>query len=481
MAISSAGIGSGLDVKSIVSQLLSLERQPIRQLQTQATRLQTQISAFGQVQSSLSTLRDATTRLTQAGTWSAGVASSSDNATVSASATTGAVKGSYAVTVSQLAAAQTLQSGAYANAQADVGPGTLRIELGDFDAVPPQPKAGATAVDITIAPGASSLSHIRDSINAAEAGVTASIVNDVNGSRLVLRSAETGLENGFRVQTLADADGNTSDAGGLSALAFDPSSGRFSAMLRTPGGTAANAVATVNGVRVESASNQLAGTIEGMTLNLRQLGQAEVRVEPDTEALKKSVDDFVNAYNESIKLLRAQTNYDADSKKGGALQGDSASAAMLGQLRGLFGGAGGASASYSRLADAGLNLNTNGTIKTDATKLTAALANRGELQKLFSNVDTGTPARQGIANRFQGWLNQSLDSNGTLENRTQSLQARVRSNEDAQSRLEDRVARTELRLLRQYTALDNRMGQLSGLASYVSQSMNLLNNSNNNR
>lgn len=479
MAISSAGIGSGLDVRSIVSQLVDIERQPIRQLQSEATRLQTQISAFGRVQSALSTLRDASTRLTQASNWDASTATSSDSAALGATATGGAAKGSYNVVVTRLAVAQTLASTGYASPTAALGSGALRIELGNFDAVPPVPKAGATAVDLTIDPAKSSLADIRDQINAAGAGVVASIVNDVTGSRLVLRSATSGAENGFRVQVLADDDGNTGDAGGLSALGFDPSAGGVSLMERKQ--TAANALATVNGVPVESATNTLAGTIEGLTLNLRKLGEAEVVVEPDTAALKKSVDEFVNAYNESIKLLRAQTSYDPATKQAGPLQGDRSGSAMLAQLRGIFTGAGGISTTYARLAEVGLNLNTDGSIKVEGAKLSAALANGAELKKLFANVDETVPANQGVANKLQGWLNQSLNSDGTLDSRTQSLQARKRNNEQAQARLEDRVARTQVRLERQYSALDTRMGQLSGLASYVSQQMTLLNNTGNNR
>jgi flagellar hook-associated protein 2 len=106
MAISSAGIGSGLDVKSIVSQLLTIERAPIRQLQTEAGRLQTQLSAFGRVQSALSTLRDASQKLTQSDTWGAAKATSSDSANVSATATGSAAPGSYNISVTRLAGAE---------------------------------------------------------------------------------------------------------------------------------------------------------------------------------------------------------------------------------------------------------------------------------------------------------------------------------------------------------------------------------------
>lgn len=475
MAISSAGIGSGLDVKSIVDQLLTIERAPIRQLQTEAGRLQTQLSAFGRVQSALSTLRDASVKLTQASTWSAAKATSADTNTLGATATGAAQAGNYNVVVTRLAVAQTLATANYANASANVGSGILRIELGNFDSQPPVPKADTTPVEITIDPAQSSLTAIRDKINAAGAGVVASVVNDVSGARLVIRSSQTGLENGFRVQVLDD-DGGDADAGGLSALAFDPSAS-IGSMSRPQ--AAQNALATINGVQVESATNTMDQVIEGLSFQLRKVGTTDVQVEPDTDALKKSVDEFVKAYNESIKLLREQTRYDPTTKTAGALQGDRSSAAMLTQLRGMFTGEGGNSTVFKRLADAGLDLTTDGLIKVDDTKLKAALAQGPELQKLFANVDTTTPANQGFAKRFEGWLKLSLDSDGTLDSRTQSLQARVKNNTLAQERLEDRVSRTEQRLLRQYNALDTRMGQLSGLASYVSTQMTLINNSGN--
>lgn len=476
MAISSAGIGSGLDVAGIVNQLLTIERAPIRQLQTEAGKLQTQISAFGRVQSSLSTLRDAAVKLTQSDVWRAAKATSSDTTALGATATGAAQAGSYNINVTRLAGSQTLATGNFASASSSVGSGILRFELGDFDSQPPVPKAGASMVEVVIEPGENSLSAIRDKINNAGAGVVASVVNDVSGARLVIRSSQTGLENGFRVQVLDD-DGSDANATGLSALAFDPSSG-ISTMSRPQ--TAQNSLASINGVAVESATNTLDGAVEGLSFQLRKVGTTEVQVEPDTDALKKSVDEFVKAYNESIKLLREQTRYDPATKQAGALQGDRSGAAMLSQLRGMFTGSGGNSAVFSRLADVGLDLDTDGLIKVNDTKLNAALTQGPEMQKLFANVDTTTPANQGFAKRFEGWLKLSLDSDGTLDSRTQSLQARIKNNEAAQERLEDRVARTEVRLNRQYSALDTRMGQLSGLASYVSQQMAMLNNNSNN-
>ena len=239
--------------------------------------------------------------------------------------------------------------------------------------------------------------------------------------------------------------------------------------------TASNAALSVNGVAIESASNTLTGAIEGVTLTLRAPGSnAEVAVEPDTAALKKAVDAFVAAFNESVNLLRAQTRYDPDSKAAGALQGDRGAVQMLGQLRAMFNTSSGGGGAYARLSDIGLTLATDGTIKTDADKLDKALANGAELNKLFAHDDLAVPANNGIARQFATWLGGVLGTDGALETRQQSLQERIKSREAQELRLEDRVKRTESRLLAQYSALDNKMGQLTALSSYVTQQMALL-------
>jgi flagellar hook-associated protein 2 len=480
MSISSAGIGSGLDVNAIVTQLVALERRPIVQLRSEASRLQTQVSAFGQLQSRLSALRDAADRLTQPATWGVATATSSNPQAIGATSTGSPTPGAYSLVVDRLAAGQALASAtAFANPSASVGSGTLRIELGDFDAVPPVPKAGATAVEIVIEPGADSLGAIRDRINAANAGVAASIVNDVNGSRLVVRSRETGAENGFRIQVLSDGDGNPADGSGLSSLAFDPQG--FSAMQRTL--SASNARASVDGLWVESATNTLSGVVDGLTLQLNRAGPDPVNVvvTQDNEKLRKSITDFADAYNAVVKLLRDQTKFDPETKTAGALQGDRTGGMLLGQLRGLITGGSEASGVFTRLRDIGFDVGTDGSIKVENSKLDAALGRKDELQKLFANRDLNTPANEGFGQRFKTWLDGALGVEGPLTTRTQGLQGRIRSNEQQQQRLEDRVQRTEARLLAQYTALDTKMGQLQGLSAYVTQQMTMLMNNSNGR
>ena len=467
---SSPGIGSGLDINSIVSQLVAIERQPILQLQTQATQLQAQLSIYGQVKSNLSTLRDALSALTGPSLWAQTVGSSSDPAAVAVTTGSATAPGSYSVEVSQLAQAQSNATAiALPSADSLVGEGTLRIELGTWG--PGQtsftPKSGATAVDITVGPPEKSLAQLRDAINAANAGVTASILTDASGARLVLRSASTGEMNGFRV-SVTDGDGNHTDGVGLSALAFDPSAGILTMAQAV---AAMDAAALINGMPVKSASNTLSNVVDGLTLTLGKKTATPVTVAAtqDNAAIRKAVDALVTAYNDLNKLLAEQTKYDADTKTAGKLQGDTAATGLRSQLRSVLGLTSGASAVFTRLSDIGFDILRDGSLKLDATRFDNALANLPETRKLFANSDSGTPANDGIARQLRGLVDAALSVEGVVSSRTDGLRRRVDLNQDRQERLEDRVAMVEKRLRAQYTALDKQMAQLNGLSSYITQ------------
>ena len=454
--LSSAGIGSGLDVNSIVTALVNVERVPINQLQTQADTLQSKLSSFGKLQSYVSAVRDAARTLTLPGTWSQTVGSSSDPA-VGVVTDGSTLAGSYRVEVQSLAAAQSIATATtYAGATSTLGQGTLHIAL-----------QGGASKNVVIGPGEDTLEKVRDKINAAGAGVVASILSDASGARLVLRSSATGAANAFTVGV------TESGAAGLGALAYDPA-GTSAMTLAQP---AADAKATINQLPVTSATNTLTGVIDGLTLTLNKATTAPVDVsaKPDSEAMKKAVSAFVSAYNDMAKYLNDQTKYDADSKTAGTLQGDSAANAVRSQMRGLLATTSGASATFTRLGDIGFDVQKDGTIQLKGSKLDNALANVPELKKLFANSDAATPANDGVMTQLRGYADQLLSVDGTLSTRSAGLQSRIESNKASQSRLEDRVSAFEARVRAQYTALDAQMGQLTGLSSYVTQQMTMLN------
>lgn len=204
MAISSAGIGSGLDVKSIVSQLVALEQKPLSQLQTKASSITAKLSAYGQLQSQMANLQDMASKLATASNWDA-MSVSSSNAAISGTATTAAAVTAFSVEVSQMARAQMAGSAPLAPAGSPVGAGTLRIELGAWSTSGPTTFTKGSGAAVNVAVGATdTLSQIADKINAAGAGVTATVLKDDAGERLLMRSSATGEASAFRVQALAE-------------------------------------------------------------------------------------------------------------------------------------------------------------------------------------------------------------------------------------------------------------------------------------
>ena len=476
--LSSPGIGSGLDVNSIVTQLMALERRPVDQLQSATTRYQTQLSAFGKLQSAMTTLRDAARKLSDAANWTPSTIVSSNPASVSASSTGSTPPGRYSVLVSQLAAAQTVSSGSFASASDAVGDGSLTIELGRWstDATGFTPKDGSPAVTVTIAPGATSLQNIRDAINSAGAGVSASIVTDANGARLALRSTATGETNGFRISAVeGNGNGNVNTTAGLSQLAFDPANGGVG---MTQSLAAANATATINGVAINSASNTLTEVLDGLTIKLGQVGSTAVDITADRDsvAIRKSITDFATAYNDLVKLTREQTKFDEGTKSAGTLQGDRSAVGLLSQLRSLVGSNSGASTAFMRLSSVGLEPQSDGTLKVNDSKLDAALSRIDELKTFFSRNDTGT-ANDGFGVMLRDFGDGTLSSDGVLTTRQTGLQERIARNADSVSRLEERLAMVEKRLRERYTRLDTNMAQLSGLQDYVSQQITRWNSS----
>lgn len=474
-SITSIGIGSGLDINSIITQLVAVERQPLTKLQSEASSLQTRLSTYGQIKSGLSAVRDAAAALASATTWNTTTGTSSDAAAVAVSTGASTLPGSYAIEVQRLASVQSNATGVYASADSLVGEGTLHIELGTWGTGQTSFAPAGTAVNISFGPPAESLAQLRDKINAANAGITASVLTDASGARLVLRSTNTGEANGFRIG-VTDNDGNNFDGLGLSALAFDPSAGILTMAQAL---AAANASATLNGLSISSASNTLSNVVDGITLTLGKVTTAAVQVDakPDQAAIRKALDTFVSAYNSLNKLVAEQTKYDAGSKTAGALQGDSAAVSIRTQMRNLLGTSGGASAMFTRLADIGFDVQSDGAIKVNEAKLGNGLANLGEMRKLFANTDLVVPANNGIAAQLRAMADQVLSFDGSINSRSEGLRKRIDMNQDRQEQLEERVAAVEKRLRAQYTALDRQMAALTGLASYVNQQFGTTSNS----
>ncbi len=478
-SISSAGIGSGLDVNAIVTQLMAIEQRPLNQLKTDATSLQSQVSTFGKLQSYFSALQDKSNALTAATLWSGTTATSADATSVSVSSGANVVAGSYAVEVTSLATVQTATAAALPTSASTLNEGTLTIELGSYTGTPTSgfsAKTGSTPVVVTIGAGETSLAAIRDKINASAAGVTASIVTDANGARLSLRSKDTGAENAFRISAAETVDDGVA-ATGLTALAYDAAGG---ASQLTRSQSAANAAATINGIAIASASNTLANVVDGLTINLLRTTSAPVNlaVATDTASVKQKITDLVGAFNDLAGFLRTQMAYDATTKTGGPLQGDQTAVGLQRALRDVLNQSSSAASTWTRLSEIGITMKTDGTLATDATRLDNALGNLPELRKLLA-ADGADTASMGFARRWKNLADAALGSGGTFETRTSSLNDRLSRNGKSQDSLTQRLAQTEARLRAQYTALDTKMSQLSNLSNYMTQQLAQFNKSTN--
>jgi flagellar hook-associated protein 2 len=467
--LSSVGIASGID-SSVINSLVALERAPKTLLATAATKINTQISAFGKLQSAVSAFRDAAAALSQNSGWDATAATSADDSSVAVSSTTAARVGSYDVKVTSLAAAQQTVTPAFSEGRtAIVGQGTLRIELGswsaDQSAFTANPDA---AIDIEIGAASETLEGVRDKINAAGAGVTATIVNGSAGAQLMLRSTTTGAANGFQLSVQSNA-GGYSDTDGLSRLLGDGSSTKV----------ATDAAAEINGIAVTSATNTLADTVDGMTITLKKVTTAPVTltVAQDTTALKTALTTFATSYSDLAKLVASQTKYDAATKTGGPLQGDRSAVSLQSMLRSAMGSTSGATTAFSRLSDVGLELQKDGTLTVNDGKLTTAMGKMSDMKKLFTNVDSVTPGNNGLAVNLRKLTDAMLSTDGAVTSHTAALQKRLSDNQKAQDRVEEHAVLAEKRIRAQYERLDTQMSKMNALSAYVTQQMSALSSS----
>lgn len=386
MAISSPGIGSNLDVNSIVTQLMQVERRPLTVLNTKEASYQAQLSAYGSLKGGLSAFQTAVRGLSDLSKYNAFKATSSDSAVASSSASSIAAAGSHSLNVSQLAQSQKLVAAGQASATAAIGTGvstTLTFDFGTVSggaltAYDPALGTGGTYAGstftsngagvktVTIDSTNNSLAGIRDAINSAKIGATASIVNDGGTSpyRLVLSSDSVGKSNSLKISVSGDA--------AISSLAAHNPAGTQNLQESV---TAKNTELTVDGVFVSKASTSVTDVIQGVTLNVLKTGTTTVSIARDSASVKSAVDGFVKAYNDVSKTLKDVSAYNASTKQAAILQGDSTVRSIQGQLRAVLnipltgGGA------FSNLTQIGVTFQKDGSLAVDASKLQSAIDN----------------------------------------------------------------------------------------------------------
>lgn len=400
-SITSSTGASGLAIESIVSGLMTIEKQPLTRIQTQVSAYNTKMSAYGTLKSGLSTFQTAADKLATAAKFNTQSVKLSDSTGMTATADGTATNGSYSISVSQLAASQKLATAAYTNATDVVGTGTLTISFGTFtaaDALAGTPasfnaNADKQAITIDIDSSNNTLSGIRDAINAKNASVSASIVNDGTGNRLVITSKDTGAVNSMKID-VTDGDGGNADGSGLSALAYDPLGSAGSGKNLTQLTAAQNALLTVDGLSISKPSNTLNDVIQGVTLNLKSITSTSTTLEvaTDTTAIQASVQSFVDAYNKLNTSLRDLTKFvEGGSSSNGPLLGDSTTRDISVKLKSMLSRPSTTATTFRTLSDIGVSIGQDGALSLNTSRLQTALStNLSDVAKLFAPSATTT-------------------------------------------------------------------------------------------
>ena len=360
MALSSPGIGSNLDVNSIVTQLMALERRPLTQLDSKEAAFQAQLSAFGSLKGAVATFQSALAGLRSPSRFESFRALTGNAAVVAASAATTAAAGNYTVNVNTLAVPQVLQAAGVASTSASGSTGSISLQLGN----------GALH-SITVDSSNNTLAGLRDAINAAQDDIEAVIVNDgsTTPNRLLLTASKGGTTNQITLT-------HTLNAGVLK----DALDGVTEAQ------AAVNASVTVNGVAISGAANQLVDAIPGVTLTLNGTGTTTVTVSRDTAQTQTAVQTFVKAYNDLSATVSTLTAYNAATGRGGLLVGNSTAINVMTQLRATAGSAlAGIAGDLTRLSQIGIEFDRNGRLTLDSARLNSAIANKpDEIASLFA-------------------------------------------------------------------------------------------------
>ncbi len=397
---STTGLGSGLDISGIVSQLVEAEIQPqANRLNRQEARIQAELSAVGTLKGAMSGFQGALTGLKGNLNFSGYNAVSSDAAIADVTVKDGAVTGNFDLSVTNLATAHSLVTdtaltGAqFTSENSIVGTGTLTFKFGTttYDPVADtyggfvqNPEKGTQSITITDG----TLKGVRDAINAAGMGVNAAIINDGTHFRLAL-SSKDGAASSMEI-TVADDDGNNSDPSGLSLLSFNATANH---MAQT--GAGQDAQLTLNGIALTSASNVLTSAVSGLDITLKSAGNTSLSVTRDNATARGSINAFVESYNTLNKTMNDLSAYDPDTKRSGALQGDVTLLSIRSRLNAIIGNpvAGlSTDAPYRVLADIGITRSSiDGAMVIDSTKLDAALTDHPQaVASLFGEVGVTT-------------------------------------------------------------------------------------------
>jgi flagellar hook-associated protein 2 len=453
------GAGSGIDTKALVASLVDAQfGAKTKALTARKDTLAAQISALSQLRSGLTGFSTALTSLVSGGSLATQPVSS-DTSVLNVGLLPGAsISGlSASLEVKKLANAQVVTSGSVADAAAAFGKGTLTITLGtatyDGSDVPTgfTPKSGATPVVVTIGDGQNSLAGIASAINAAKAGVTATVITDSTGSRLSIKG-QTGADQAFTIGVAEDAA-----APGLSALAFNTGAQAMTLTRKSN-----DALVALDGVDVLRPTNTFSDLIPGVKLDLIKEAPGQtiaINTSPPTAALSQAVNDIIETYNQLINIAKDDTNATS-----GVLKADAGAKDLMRQLRELTGrdiNAGAADGEPKTLAELGVKTNRDGTLSLDAATLQRALANSGPAVEKMLNVGLGSALRQ---------ISLSLTGPGGALTSSQSGYTRQQKDISEQElKIQTDTETLTQRLTLQYAGMDARVSAYKATQSFLQQ------------
>lgn len=448
----SLGFGSGLDVKQLVTDLSNASRDPKIARMTSLTQAnQTRISALAQARSDLDGFADSLGQMVADGTLRS-TPTVSDESVLSATSRAGLSADSFAATVvvNQLARAQTNYSGVVADRTAAIGAGTMTLTV------------GGVAKTITIGATNNSLDGLANAINASGAGVTASIIADEGGHRLIIKGP-TGDVGAFTL---------TADAGADPGLAAFSTSGGM-----TVGQTAANAEFTIDGVAFSRASNIIDDVIPGMSLTLKKAapGQGvDIGASRPLDMIKQTVGDFVSVYNQLKKSLVAASS----------LSGATTSLRELErELSNLVNKVLSSHGSINKLSDIGISSTKDGLLSVDNAKLDKVLASdAGAVEALFNPRRDATHTEMsdpGIAFALDAIRDKAVGVNGTIDRVSKTLDAKKENLLDQLEKIEERESAYKARLEKQYGTLEAKLAAFKATQTYLEQQIKLWTNQGN--
>jgi len=465
MSISVGGLISGLDTNSIIDQLLALQQKPLVKLQQQEANYQVELSAYGSMQSVLDSLKSAVGGLDSVSDLTSFSATSGDTDLFSVSADGNATAGSYDVTVQNLAKVHKLTSGAFTETEA-VGGGTIHLRLGD-----------AAAVDISVS-ATDTIDDVAQAINDADAGVNATVIFDGTSYFLTLTGEETGAANLIEL-TVTDDDTNNTDTNNLSRLVYE--AGTTENLINTQ--TAEDSMITVDGVsNISRDTNVIDDVIQGVTITLESApatgNEAILTVSRDTSAIVSKINSFVSAYNDALDLFETYQSYDSDTEAAGVLLGDATTNSIRNSLENLITDTVPGVESFSRLADLGIALNTEGRLEVDSSTLNSALDDHfDDVLQFFTQSTEGS---EGFAVRMVDTMDTILDSTaGTLAARTDGIQNSIDDIGDQVERIEMRNSAWETRTRAQFNALELLLAEYQTTGNYLTQQVMGMQNLNN--